>query len=136
VWKCACEGAAALKVLFVEDDDLAADTFGRALRFGRFEVVIVSDADAAVRQIAAEPVDVILIDLRVRPVAIIELVRQLRAREHGRDNTPVAILTGEYYGFRMAVEEELNTLNASLFYKPLLPEHLVMITRALASREM
>jgi DNA-binding response OmpR family regulator len=125
-----------LKVLLVEDDDVAADTFGRALRFGRFEVVIVSDADAALRRIAAAPVDVVLIDLRLRPAAIIELVRQLRAREHGLDTTPVAILTGEYYGFQIALEEELNTLNASLFYKPLLPEHLVMITRALTSREM
>jgi DNA-binding response OmpR family regulator len=123
-------------VLLVEDDDLAAEQFGRALRFGRFEVVIVSDPDAALRQIAADPVDVVLIDLHLRPAAIIDLVRQLRVREPGRDNTPVAILTGEYYGFQIALEEELKALNASLFYKPLLPEHLVMIARALASREM
>lgn len=110
-------------MLLVEDDDLAAEKYGRALRFGKFEVVTVSSADAALREVAADQVDVVLIDLHLRPVAIIDLVRQLRAREHGRDNTPVAILTGEYYGFQMALQEELNTLNASLFYKPLLPEH-------------
>ena len=123
-------------MLLLGDDDLAAEQFGRALRFGRFDVVTVPDADAALRQIVADPVDVVVIDLQLRPVAVIEVVRQLRAREHGRDNTPVAILTGEYYGFHMALEEELKTLNALLFYKPLLPEHLVMIARALGSREI
>ena len=68
-------------------------------------------------------------------MAIIELVRALRAREYARNNTPVAVLTGEYYGFHMALEEELKTLNASLFYKPLLTQHVVMITRALASHK-
>ena len=121
-------------MLLVEDDDLAAEKYGRALRFGKFEVVIVSSADAALREAADDQVDVVLIDLHLRPVAIIDLVRQLRAREHWRDNTPVAILTGEYYGFQLAIEAELSTLNASLFYKPLLPEHLVVITRALASQ--
>ena len=124
-----------MKVLLVEDDDIAVQNYGRALRFGRFEVVTVSNGDAALRKIAADPADVVLIDLPLRPVAVIELVRAVRAREHGRD-TPVAILTGEYYGFQMALEEELKTLNASLFYKPLLPEHLVMIIRALADREL
>jgi DNA-binding response OmpR family regulator len=124
-----------LKVLLVEDDDLAAEKYGRALRFGRFEVVTVSNADAALREIAADPADVVLIDLRLRPVALVELVRQVRAREHGR-HTPVAILTGDYYGFQMTLEEELKSLNASLFYKPLLPQHLVLITRALAGGEM
>jgi DNA-binding response OmpR family regulator len=122
-------------VLLVEDDDLAADQYGRALRFGRFEVVNASNADAALREIADDRADVVLIDLHLQPLALIELVRKLRARERGR-HTPVAILTGEYYGFQMALEEELKTLNASLFYKPLLPEHLVFVTRALADREM
>jgi DNA-binding response OmpR family regulator len=123
-----------LKVLLVEDDDLAAEKYGRALRFGRFEVVTVSSADETLREIAVNRPDVVLIDLRLRPVAVIELVRAVRARKHGR-HPPVAILTGEYYGFQMALEEELKILNASLFYKPLLPEHLVFITRALADRE-
>jgi hypothetical protein len=39
------------------------------------------------------------------------------------------------YGLQMTLETELTTLNASLFYKPLSPEHLVAIIRALASRE-
>lgn len=50
-------------MLLVEDDDLAADRFGRALRFGRFEVVTVSDADAALRRIAAGLIDVVVIDV-------------------------------------------------------------------------
>ena len=124
-----------MKVLLVEDDDIAVQKYGHALRFGRFEVVTVSNGDAALRKIAADPSDVILIDLTLRPVAIVELVRALRAREYGRD-TPVAILTGEYYGFQMTLEEELKTLNASLFYKPLSPEHLVTIVRALAGPEL
>ena len=135
MWKCACEQATRLKVLLVEDDDIAVQKYGRALRFGRFEVVTVSNGDAALRKIAADPPDVILIDLTLRPVAIVELVRALRAREYRRD-TPVAILTGEYYGFQMTLEEELKTLNASLFYKPLSPEHLVTIVRALAGPEL
>ena len=124
-----------MKVLLVEDDDLASEKYGRALRFSRFEVVIVTNADAALREIAADPADVVLIDLRLRPVALVELVRQVRAREHGR-HTPVAILTGDYYSFQMTLEEELKILNAFLFYKPLLPQDLAWITRALADREM
>jgi DNA-binding response OmpR family regulator len=54
-----------LKVLLVEDDDLASEKYGRALRFGRFEVVIVTNADAALREIASDPADVVLIDLRL-----------------------------------------------------------------------
>jgi hypothetical protein len=34
-------------------------------------------------------VDVVLIDLQSRLAAVIELVRQLRAREHGSDNARV-----------------------------------------------
>lgn len=34
-------------MLLLEDDDLAAEKFGRALRSRRFDLVTVSDADAA-----------------------------------------------------------------------------------------
>ena len=134
MWKCAGESDA-LRVLLVEDDDLAAAQLGRALRFGRFDVVIASSANRALLEIAAEPPDVVLIDLHVRPVAVIKLVRSIRAREDGRD-TPVAILTGDYYGFQVALEDELKILKTALFYKPLLPEQLVMSVRALAEREI
>jgi hypothetical protein len=82
---------------------IAAEKYGRALRFSRFEVVTVSNGDAALRKIAADPADVV--DLRLRPVALVELVRQVRARQHGR-HTPVAILTADYYSFQMTLEEE------------------------------
>jgi DNA-binding response OmpR family regulator len=78
-----------LKVLLVDDDNLAAEKDGRALRFGGFEAMTVSGADAALCEIAADPVDVVLIDLQSRLAAVIERVRQLRAREHGSDNTRV-----------------------------------------------
>lgn len=68
MWKCEC-GSGHLKVLLVEDNDIAAEKYGRALRFNSFEVVTVSNAAAALRKIASDRMDVVLIDLHLQPVA-------------------------------------------------------------------
>jgi DNA-binding response OmpR family regulator len=123
---------AILKVLILDDDEVAAQTYERALRLEGFEVVTARDAEALLRGIDTDHPDVVLIDLRSPLVDGIEVIRQVRAREHLR-HTPVAILTADYRAARIP-ENALKELGAHLFYKPLWIEHIITIARALGRR--
>ena len=120
------------KVLIVQDDDVAAETYERALRFDGFDVVIAHDAEAGLDAIEAHRPDLVLIDLQLSLADGIRLVRRVRTRVCTR-HIPVAIITADYRVSR-TVENDLNELEANLFYKPLWIEHLITIARELTRR--
>jgi two-component system OmpR family response regulator len=120
------------KVLIVQDDDVAAETYERALRFDGFDVVTAHDAETGLDALEVHRPDVVLIDLQLPLADGITLVRRVRIRDCKR-HIPVAIITADYR-VPWTVENDLNELEAHLFYKPLWIEHLVTIARELARR--
>jgi two-component system response regulator MprA len=122
-----------LTVLIIEDDEVTAQTYERALRFEGFAVATAHDAETGLRESKNQP-DMILIDLQLPLVEAIDVIRQVRAREHLR-HTPIAIITGDYRAPKQT-ESALKELDAHLFYKPLWIEHIVTIARGLARRSL
>lgn len=75
-----------MRVLVVEDDDAIAEPLGRGLAREGFEVVRVATGAAA---LAAEPVDVVLLDLGLPDLDGYEVCRRLRAASE----VPIIVVT-------------------------------------------
>ena len=119
----------ALRILIVDDDVSVTDTFARMLRLEGFEVWAAPSAFQGLALAQAHQPHAILLDLR-SPLAIgLQFLRAVRALP-GLGETPVAIVTGDYY-VDAAHAQELAALGAELRYKPLWLDELVSLARGL-----
>jgi DNA-binding response OmpR family regulator len=81
------------RVLIVEDEHDIAGLIKHTLeRSGDTEAAIVSSGDAALKAVAEEPPDLIILDLNLPVVSGVEVCRILRSRSDAR-NVPIIMLT-------------------------------------------
>jgi two-component system OmpR family response regulator len=79
-----------VRILIAEDDPVLADGLSRSLRGTGNAVDVVGAGDDADSALAAQPYDLVILDLGLPRVSGLEVLRRLRAR---RVATPVLILT-------------------------------------------
>ena len=120
---------AAPRVLIVDDDGATADSFSRTLRLEGYEVWAALSADEGLNLAQTHKPHAIILDLRMPLTSGLQVLRALRAIP-GLTNTPVAIVTGDYY-LDDAQAAEIHALGAQLRYKPLWLEELVTLAREL-----
>jgi DNA-binding response OmpR family regulator len=119
----------AAKILIVDDDEGVTQTFARMLRLEGYDVRTAMNAEMGLREAEQSHPDAIILDLRMPLVDGLGFLRRLRACDAQR-NTPVAIVTGDYF-LDDSVSTELQELGAELKFKPLWLEDLVGLARTL-----
>ena len=117
------------KILIVDDDEGVTQTFARMLRLEGYQVRTAVSAEKGLIEAAQSHPDAIILDLRMPLVDGLGFLRRLRAHHDQRD-TPVAIVTGDYF-LDDSVSTELRELGAELQFKPLWLEDLVGLARTL-----
>src|SRR6185312_16085075 len=115
-------------ILIVDDDEGVTQTFARMLRLEGFKVRTAVSAETGLREAEEYHPDAIILDLRMPLVDGLGFLRRLR--EHEQHQTPVAIVTGDYF-LDDTVSNELRELGAELRFKPLWLEDLVGLARNL-----
>jgi CheY-like chemotaxis protein len=121
----------AARVLIVDDDVSVTDTFSRMLRLEGYEVWAALSADEGLGLAQAHHPNAVILDLRMPLTSGLQFLRAIRAIP-GLTNTPVAIVTGDYY-LDDAQSNEIRSLGAELRYKPLWLEELVTLARDLVN---
>lgn len=116
-------------ILVVDDDEGVTQTFARMLRLEGYQVRTAMSAEMGLQEAEASAPDAIILDLRMPLVDGLGFLRRLRSRDQQR-NTPVAIVTGDYF-LDETVSSELRQLGAELKFKPLWLEDLVGLARDL-----
>ena len=133
VLQCAVASPAATRpisrILIVDDDVSVTDTFSRMLRLEGYEVWAALSADEGLTLAQTHKPHAVILDLRMPLTSGLQFLRAIRAIP-GLTNTPVAIVTGDYY-LDDAQAAEIKALGAELRYKPLWLEELVTLAREL-----
>ena len=83
-------------MLIVDDDVSVTDTFSRMLRLEGYEVWAALSADEGLTLAQTHRPHAIILDLRMPLTSGLQVLRAIRAIP-GLTNTPVAIVTGDYY---------------------------------------
>ena len=119
----------AARVLIVDDDVGVTDLFSRMLRLEGYEVWAAQSADDGLNLARLHRPHAIILDLRMPLTSGVQLLRSIRVIS-GLAQTPVAIVTGDYY---MSDDQlnEIRSLGAELRYKPLWLDELVTLAREL-----
>ena len=79
-----------MRILIAEDDAVLADGLSRSLRAGGYAVDVVSSGDDADTALAAQPFDLLILDIGLPRLSGLDVLKRLR----GRNSTvPVLILT-------------------------------------------
>jgi two-component system OmpR family response regulator len=99
------------------------------LRLEGYDVRTAMSAEMGLREAEQSHPDAIILDLRMPLVDGLGFLRRLRTHAAQR-NTPVAIVTGDYF-LDDTVSSELQQLGAELKFKPLWLEDLVGLARTL-----
>jgi DNA-binding response OmpR family regulator len=115
-------------VLLVEDDDAIRGALRDALLERRFSVVAVATAAEALRETAAGPVDIVLLDLGLPDLDGTAALRMIR----GISSVPVIIVTARRS--ESSVVQLLNAGADDYVVKPFSADHLVARMRALLRR--
>ena len=121
------------RILIVEDDLTTADTYARMLRLEGYEPMIALCAKDGLTAVEHETPDAIILDVRMPVVDGVEVLRTLRAR-HETSETPVAIVTGDYF-LDDTIKDQLNALHAAIHFKPLWLEDLTALVRDLLEQK-
>ncbi|MDH3454763.1 MAG: response regulator, partial [Desulfuromonadales bacterium] len=87
----------AKRILLTEENQQLAAAIGERLKQQGFDVQHASDGISALRAIAAEPPDLLLLELKLPGLHGIELIKKLRQSPRTSD-VPVIVLTGFYKG--------------------------------------
>jgi two-component system response regulator MprA len=119
----------ATRVLVVDDEPPVRDALERALTLEGYEVELAEDGGQALKKVATEEPDVIVLDVLMPGVDGLETCRRLRAEGHG---LPVLMLTA-----RDAVSDRVDGLDAGAddyLVKPFALEELLARLRALMRR--
>ena len=123
------EATAAPRVLIVDDDVSVTNLFSRMLRLEGYEVWGGQTADEGLSLARTHRPHAIILDLRMPLTSGLQMLRAIRALP-GMAQTPVAIVTGDYY-LAESQSEEIRALGAELRYKPLWLDELVTLAREL-----
>ena len=99
------------------------------LRLEGYEVWAALSADEGLALAQKHRPNAVILDLRMPLTSGLQFLRAIRAIP-GLTNTPVAIVTGDYY-LDDAQAAEIAALGAQLRYKPLWLEELVTLAREL-----
>jgi DNA-binding response OmpR family regulator len=121
--------AATRTILIVDDDRSVADTFARMLKLEGFGVATALSADAGLEVAHSVPVDAIILDMRMPIKSGLQFLRLVRKEPHLAE-VPVAIVTGDYF-LSEPVQQELRSLGASIRFKPLWLEDLIVLAKTL-----
>jgi DNA-binding response OmpR family regulator len=116
-------------ILIVDDDRSVADTFARILKLEGFEVATAMSAEAGMEIADSVAPDAIILDMRMPITNGLQFLRQLR-QQPGLASTPVAIVTGDYF-LTQPTQHELQSLGASIRFKPLWLEDLIALAKTL-----
>jgi two-component system, NtrC family, response regulator AtoC len=119
-------------VVIVEDDQVTADTFSQILTHAGYDVTTAPDEEAGLQAIQRIDPSAVLLDLHLKSVDAIGLLRRLRASQ-SRADVPVAIVTGDYF-IDETVARDLEEMGAHVFFKPLWEEDLLPLVRGLVAR--
>jgi two-component system response regulator MprA len=117
------------RVLLAEDDRATRESLGRALELEGYRVHAVADGSGVFDAIAAEPADVLVLDLMMPHVGGLTVCQRLRSRG---DRTPILIVTA-----RTEVSDRVAGLDAGAddyLPKPFALEELLARVRALLRR--
>jgi two-component system, OmpR family, response regulator MprA len=118
-----------MRILVVDDDAGVRQAVGRALVFEGYEVLQAGDGHEALRLVAAERPDAMVLDVVMPQVGGLEVCRELRA---AGDDLPVLVLTA-----RHEVADRVAGLDAGAddyLVKPFALEELLARLRALLRR--
>jgi len=116
-------------ILIVDDDEAVTQTFARMLELEGYAVRTAINAETGLREAEEYQPDAIILDLRMPLMDGLGFLRRLRGCD-GQHDTPVAIVTGDYF-LDDAVSNELRQLGAELKFKPMWLEDLVGLARTL-----
>jgi DNA-binding response OmpR family regulator len=116
----------------VDDDRTTLDHFSRMLKLEGFEVCTAEDGERALLLATERRPDAILLDLRMPLMDGVEFLRRLR-RTPGLADTPVAIVTGDYF-VEERIGAQLNDLGTRLVFKPLWVDEIVALAKSLIDR--
>jgi two-component system OmpR family response regulator len=117
------------RILIVDDDEGVTQTFARMLRLEGYQVRTAATAETGLVAFNESHPDAIILDLRMPLVDGLGFLRRLRANDPDR-NTPVAIVTGDYF-LPDDISAELRSLGAELRFKPMWLDDLVGLARNL-----
>ena len=117
------------RILIVDDDEAVTQTFARMLELEGYAVRTAVNAETGLRAASEHMPDAIILDLRMPLMDGLGFLRRLRALD-GHQNTPVAIVTGDYL-LDDTISNEVRELRAQLRYKPLWLEDLVELAHDL-----
>jgi len=120
------------RVLVVDDDPGAVETFARILRLEGHDVRTASNAESGLESADLNAPDAILVDLRMPLINGVGFLYRLRERPQYRD-TPVAVVTGDYF-LDDEVSREIMGLGAQIRFKPLDMDDLITLTQSLLSQ--
>jgi two-component system response regulator MprA len=118
-----------VRILLIDDEPAVQKALSHALALERYEVAQATDGRAALERLAAEPYEVVILDISMPHMDGLEVCRRLR--EAG-DSTPVLILTA-----REQIDDRVAGLDAGAddyLVKPFALRELMARVRALLRR--
>ena len=118
-------------ILIVDDDRSVADTFARILKLEGFAVATAMSAEAGLEIADNVAPDAIILDMRMPITNGLQFLRMIRSKPHLVE-VPVAIVTGDYF-LADPIQNELRSLGASIRFKPMYLEDLLMLARTMVS---
>lgn len=121
-----------MRVLLVEDDTMIAEALSQALKDAAYAVDWVSDGVTALASIDAQEYGVVLLDLGLPRKDGMEVLRQLRLSDAGKNQLPVLIVTA-----RDAVDDRILGLDLGAddyLVKPFETKELLARMRAVIRR--
>jgi len=116
-------------ILIVDDDPRITDTFSRLLRLEGFTVYAALTPEGGLEVAADKQPDAIIVDLRMPLLSGLQFLRHLREAPALR-HIPVAIVTGDYL-VDDGTTSQIESLGASVLFKPLWLDDLVALARGL-----
>jgi two-component system response regulator MprA len=123
----------ARRVLVIDDDEGVRLTFSRVLRMDGYSVRVAATAEEALGQVEQERPDAIFLDLKMPFVNGVGLLYRLR-QDPANQDIAVAVITGAP-ALDEATVNDLRTLNAQVWHKPLSIEDIQQVARTLLTRE-
>jgi CheY-like chemotaxis protein len=88
-------GVSAMRVLFVEDNEVNRRVVKEMLRAGEIEMAEAESGEAGLRMVEAEDFDLILMDLRMPGMDGITAIRHIRARGDAKAAVPIIVVTAD-----------------------------------------
>jgi DNA-binding NtrC family response regulator len=113
----------------VDDEGIVLESCRRVL-VDRFEVITASSADTALDVLRREPVEMILLDIKMPGKDGMSLLKEVKEKW---PNIPVIVMSG--YATTETVEQVSRTEAATFIAKPFTPDELVEVVAKVIGKE-